>query len=86
MIAEVAAKHGASPAQILLAWAIARGTSVIPKSVNAERMAQNLAAADLALDEDDMTTIGALDAGYRYIDGTFWAPEGSPYTVEDLWG
>ena len=30
--------------------------------------------------------IAELDAGYRYIDGTFWAPEGSPYSVEDLWG
>ena len=84
-IGAIAAKHGATAAQVLLAWAIQRGTSVIPKSVNAERLAQNFAAAALALTADDMATIAELDAGYRYIDGAFWAPEGSPYTVEGLW-
>ncbi len=85
VIAEVASKHGVSSAQILLAWAVQRGTSVIPKSVNVERMTQNLAAASVALDDADMQRLAALDAGYRYIDGAFWAPEGSPYTVDDLW-
>ncbi len=84
-IAAVAAKHRVSSAQVLLAWAIQRGTSVIPKSVNAERMAQNLAAAELELDAADMEQIAALDAGYRYVDGAFWAPEGSPYTLAGLW-
>ena len=28
---------------------------------------------------------GTQGAGYRYIDGSFWAPEGSPYTIESLW-
>lgn len=84
-IGTIAAKHDVSPAQVLLAWAVQRGTSVIPKSVNAERMAQNLAAASLPLDKADMAAIAGLDAGYRYIDGAFWAPEGSPYTLSDLW-
>ncbi len=85
VIGEVAARHGVTHAQVLLAWAVCRGTSVIPKSVNKERMAQNLAAASLELDEDDMTQILALDAGHRYIDGSFWAPEGSPYSLASLW-
>lgn len=84
-IGTIAVKHDVSPAQVLLAWAVQRGTSVIPKSVNAERMAQNLAAASLPLDKADMAAIAGLDAGYRYIDGAFWAPEGSPYTLSDLW-
>lgn len=85
VVGDIAEQVNASSAQVLLAWAIERGTSVIPKSVNAERMAQNLAAADLALSEGQMNAIAELDAGYRFIDGTFWASEGSPYTLEDLW-
>lgn len=85
VVSEVAAAKGVSAAQVLLAWAIQRGTSVIPKSVNPERMAQNFAAASLELDDEDMAKMSALDAGYRYIDGSFWAPEGSPYTLENLW-
>ncbi|MCA9313976.1 MAG: aldo/keto reductase [Planctomycetes bacterium] len=84
-IAGVAAKHDATPAQVLLAWALARDTSVIPKSTNPGRLAQNLAAADLVLDADDMATIAGMDAGYRFVEGTFWCPPGSPYSVADLW-
>lgn len=40
-----AAKEGLTSAQLLIAWAINRGTSVIPKSSNPERIAENLAAA-----------------------------------------
>lgn len=85
VIGDIAEQMGASPAQVLLAWAMQRGTSVIPKSVNPERMAQNLAAAELTLTDGAMDAIAELDAGYRYIDGTFWAPMGSPYTIDGLW-
>ena len=86
VIAEIATKHTASPAQVLVAWAVQRGTSVIPKSVNPERMAQNLAAVDLALDAGDMERIASIEGPYRYITGSFWTMEGSPYTLADLWG
>ncbi len=86
VIGGIASKHSVTSAQVLLAWAVNRGTSVIPKSVNPERLKQNFAAALLALDDADVAAIAEIDAGYRYIDGAFWAQEGSPYTVEDLWG
>ena len=63
-----------------------RGTSVSPKSVSPKRLAENLAAAELELTADDSERIAGLDRHRRYIDGTFWAKEGSPYTLEDLWG
>jgi len=88
VIAGIAKKHGDSttPAQILLAWALHRGTSVIPKSVSSKRQEENLKAAEIELDEDDMTKIAALDRHNRYLDGMFWCtPEGSPYTMENLW-
>ncbi|WP_022835373.1 aldo/keto reductase [Salisaeta longa] len=85
-IAEIAERHEATPAQVLIRWAIERGTAVIPKSVTPEYIRQNLAAAELSLTEDDMEQIAALNRGRRYVDGSFWAMEGSPYTMEDLWG
>ncbi|MCL4144590.1 UNVERIFIED_CONTAM: hypothetical protein GTU68_028024 [Idotea baltica] len=86
VVADIAAKHEATNAQILIAWAVQRGTIVIPKSANPERIAQNIAAGDLALDTNEMQAIDALERGLRYIDGKFFCGEGSPYTLEELWG
>ena len=84
-IAEIAARLGATPAQVLSGWAIQRGTVVIPKSVNPQRLKQNLAAAKVSLSEDDLQKIAQLDRNRRYVDGEFWASKGSPYTVANLW-
>lgn len=84
-VATIAAAHDASPAQVLIAWALERGTSVIPKSTNADRIAQNFAADKLQLSDEDIASIAALDQGARYVSGDFWCPPGSPYTVEELW-
>ncbi|EKU99954.1 aldo/keto reductase, diketogulonate reductase [Leptolyngbya sp. PCC 7375] len=84
-IATIAKHHGATPAQVLLSWAMQRGTAVIPKSVNPDRIKQNLAAADLSLTAADMQTIADLDLNRRYVDGTFWQVEGGPYTLAALW-
>lgn len=85
MIERIAEKRGASAAQVLLAWALARGTSVIPKSVHAERIRQNLAAGAVVLTPEDISAIDALDRNRRYVSGDFWALEGSPYSLESLW-
>ena len=84
-IAEIANRHGATPAQVLLAWGVQRGTAVIPKSVNPVRLRENLAAASLALSDADMQTVASLDRHRRYVDGTFWVREGGPYTVAGIW-
>lgn len=84
-IAGIAARHGNSAAQVLIAWALARGTAVIPKSTNADRIAANLAATELELSPGDMQAIAGLDEGARYVDGGFWCTTGSPYTVDSLW-
>lgn len=84
-IVRIAARHGITPASVLLAWAVSRKTSVIPKSTNPERLRQNLAAADLELDHADMAVIKTMDAGYRFLDGSHWMLEGSPYTMRNLW-
>jgi len=84
-IAEIAAKHDVTPAQVLLSWAIHRGTAVIPKSVNPERIEQNLAAAEVSLTDEDMQAIAALDRHRRYVDGSIWVVEDGPYTLANLW-
>lgn len=84
-IKDIAAKHDCSEAQVLLAWQVNRGTSVIPKSTNPDRIRQNLAAAEIDLDSEDMSKIAELDKGYRFIDGTFWEKPGNSYSVESLW-
>lgn len=86
LIVSIAAKQGISPAQTLLAWALARGTLVIPKSVNPGRLRENLAAAEIVLGEADVTAINQLESGYRFVDGAFFASPGSPYSLSHLWG
>ena len=82
----IADSHDATPAQILLAWGLARGTAVIPKSTNPARIAQNLAAREVELTAEDRAALDGLEKGARYVTGAFWCPEGSPYTLESLWG
>lgn len=84
-ILEVAKRHGASAAQVLIAWALQRGSSVIPKSVKPQRLAENLEATKLELSAEDVAAIDALDRHRRYVQGGFWCIPGSGYTLETLW-
>lgn len=63
VIDRIAAAHGASTAQVALAWNLALGNVVIPKSVTPERIRQNLEALDLELTEAEVQAITALDRG-----------------------
>lgn len=85
IVQEIAEDRGISPAQVLLAWAIKRGTAAIPKSTNPDRQKENLEAVGIGLSEAEMDQLAALDDGYRYVDGSFWEREGGPYTVSNLW-
>ncbi|MBN9244254.1 MAG: aldo/keto reductase [Mesorhizobium sp.] len=54
----VAARHGATPAQIALAWVLAQpGIIAIPKAVQPEHVRQNLAALEIALSADDLAEL-----------------------------
>ncbi len=83
-IHQIAEAHEATPGQVLIAWALARGTSVIPKSVNPGRIAENWAARELELTAADMTAIAALDRHHRMVDGSFWFL-GETYSPNTLW-
>ena len=69
----------------MISWAVQRGTAVIPKSTNPGRIEQNLASAKVDLTEGDMEAIKQIGKDFRYIDGSLWAMEGSPYELSDLW-
>ncbi len=85
LILKIAEKHAASPAQIVLAWGMHRKTAVIPKSVNPRRIRENFRALSVCLDEEDMQQIQKLDENKRYVDGSFYAMSGSPYTPNNIW-
>lgn len=62
-IGAIARKHGKSIAQTIIRWHLQEGLIVIPKSTHKERLVENIAVFDFALDMDDMAKIAALDRG-----------------------
>ena len=64
----ISKRLGCSPAQTVLRWGIQRGNSVVAKSVNANRMAENLASSLIELTDEDMMAITNLDRGRRFND------------------
>lgn len=65
VIGAIAGRLEATPAQVIIAWHIARGFVVLPKSVTPSRIAENFAATQVTLSEADMAEIAALDRGFR---------------------
>lgn len=61
IISAIAAKHGRTPAQVIIRWHLDSGLVVIPKSANPERIAQNFEVFDFQLDGDDLKQIEGLD-------------------------
>ncbi len=64
-IAAIAAEHGKSPAQVMLRWGIQEGRSVIPKSINPTRIAENFDLFDFELSDDELAQLDALNTGSR---------------------
>ena len=65
VIADLAKEKGRTPAQVVLRWHVQSGLVAIPKSVNPERIKQNLDVFDFELSDDDMAKIATLDSGKR---------------------
>jgi 2,5-diketo-D-gluconate reductase A len=62
-IQAIAARVGRTPAQVALRWHVQRGDIVFPKSMRAERMAENFAIFDFELSHEDMAAMTGLDRG-----------------------
>ncbi len=67
-VVEAAARHGKTPAQIVLRWNIQRGLSIIPKTEKAERMRENISILDFELSDVEMRAISALNRNRRFND------------------
>jgi len=73
VLKQTAAAKGATPGQVALAWLLAQKPWIvpIPGTTKLHRVEENLAAADLALNADDLESIrtaleGVEMAGDRY--------------------
>lgn len=60
VLAEIAERHGVTPAQVVLAWHLAKGTVAIPKSVTPSRIEENLASVNVKLTAEDIAAVDAL--------------------------
>lgn len=77
IIRDRAKKHNKTPAQILLCWGIARGTVVIPKSVNPKRIKENSEIFDFELSAEEQNKITSLNINHRFVNPIEWW--GIPY-------
>jgi diketogulonate reductase-like aldo/keto reductase len=73
-VRRVAERHGRTPAQVLVRWALQRGYVVIPKSVHRERIEENANVYGFSLGTEDIEELDRLDEGYR----TSWDPTDAP--------
>ena len=75
----IAARHGATPAQVALAWLLSKKlVAAVPKAASAARQAENLAAAKLRLSEADLAAIAALPKNRRFVNPAFAPAWDSP--------
>jgi 2,5-diketo-D-gluconate reductase B len=75
VIEAIAKTHGATTAQVTLAWAMQLGYAVIPSSTKRDNLASNLKAQQLVLNEAEMAQIAALDRGERLTSPEGLAPD-----------
>jgi 2,5-diketo-D-gluconate reductase A len=61
----VAARHGVTPAQVVIRWHIERGVVLFPKSTSLDRLRENADVFGFALDDDDRAAIAGLETGVR---------------------
>lgn len=75
VIQSIAIKHNATPAQVILSWAMGEGYSVIPSSTKRENLISNLQSAELQLDRADRDAIAKLDCNDRLVSPEGLAPK-----------
>ena len=71
-LARIAARHGATPAQVALKWLLDQDSvAAIPKAARAVSQRENLQSLDLVLDDDDRAAIAALPKNQRFVNPPF---------------
>ncbi len=65
VLTEIGARHGRTPAQVVLRWHVQQGLVTFPKASSRGRLAENLDVFDFALTDEDLAGIAALADGTR---------------------
>ncbi len=73
-LGEVASKYSKTPAQILIRWALQKGTIVIPKSAKKQRIKENASVFDFEITTEDMNLLDSFNQNLR----TSWDPSTVP--------
>ena len=81
LVKRIAEGHGATPAQIALAWLLAKAPFVvpIPGTTKLHRLEENLGASEVVLTEGDVAEIEALLAQVT-VEGGRYTPAGEAMT------
>jgi len=74
VLAGIGKKHGKTAAQVSLRWLIQQNAIVIPRTSKVERLSENMAVFDFALDQADMAAIGRLAKSSGRVVSVGWAP------------
>ena len=73
-VTDIAARHGRTPAQVVLRWHVQQGVAAIPKSGNPTRIAENLDVFGFALSDEEMRTLASLARPDGRMVDPGWAP------------
>lgn len=65
MLIQIGKDYSKSPAQVVIRWHLQHNLIVIPKSVHAERISQNIDVFDFELSKEEMDMIDSLETGQR---------------------
>ena len=83
VITKIAEAHNKTAAQVLIRWAVQRGTICIPKSIRESRIAENFNIFDFELTSPELECIRALDRGERVCKRPYMVS--APVTWQDIW-
>jgi alcohol dehydrogenase (NADP+) len=87
VVDRVAKKLNKSPGQVLVKWALQRGTSTIPKSNKPERINENVHVFQWEIPQEDFQALSTIHDQKRVLDGSdlFVNPNGPFRSVADVW-
>ena len=71
-LVEIAAKHSATVAQIGLSFLLHEGHVTLSTTIDTDQIASNLKARELALDDEDMYRLRAMDMRKRIVDTPYF--------------
>lgn len=86
VVLEIAASLNKTPAQVCIRWAVQRGTSVVPKSATASRIANNFDVFSWELTAEQFHALNTIEHQERILVGNIWLNPNGPYrTIPELW-